>query len=360
MSVYTKEFIQSQYTLVSLLSETSRTKVEVVRRQAGPLAIRKTLHYQNSVYTVLKKLYHPGLVHIFELMISNNETVIIEEYIGGETIQQKIDRGDTFTLGQVYNWLCQLAQILIYIHSNNIIHRDIKPANLIISSDGVLKLIDFDSSRTYRETRQTDTTYLGTKGYASPEQYGYAQTDARSDIYSAGILCNQLLTGQLTGGTIYDAKFRRIVSICTQLDPQYRYQSAIQLLDALKAPSTADNNSKQAAAYPRLTERLRADFAPNRFWRFIIWALIILLFSAAAFTDKTYDPCSPVLIWFSYIWTIGPPVMYLFDNFLVRSAPILPGFIEKRRPILYCILYLLLWFIILLILVIFIMEIANI
>ena len=93
--------------------------------------------------------------------------------------------------------LCaKLAEILIYLHSRTppVIHRDIKPENVIITEEKEPVLIDFDIARTFKTAEETDTVFFGTKGYAPPEQYGFAQTDCRSDIYAFGVLLRFLLT----------------------------------------------------------------------------------------------------------------------------------------------------------------------
>ena len=73
------------------------------------------------------------------------------------------------------------------LHEQKIIHRDIKPSNMILQADGRIRLIDFDAARIFKDNKATDTELLGTKDYAPPEQYGFGQTDPRSDIYSLGV-----------------------------------------------------------------------------------------------------------------------------------------------------------------------------
>lgn len=359
MSRHLKDYIHSAYTAVDLLSDSPRSKVEIVKRPQGPLAVRKTIYCSDTVYPLLKDLRHSGLTHIFDLAVTVNETIVIEEYISGETLQHKIDNGEHFPVVLVHNWLSQLADILICIHTNNIIHRDIKPSNILISSDGVLKLIDFDSSRTFTKDQTNDTMYFGTKGYAAPEQYGFAQTDARTDIYSFGVLCNQLLTGQLTGGIIDDSRLQAIVARCTQIDPQNRYPDALHLLQDLNPQTSYSSTASQVTASPGIARRLKADFTAHRFWRFLIFAFIFLLFGSAGLTDRNYEPCSPLFISFAYLWISLPPILYIFDNFLLRSVPVIPGFKKGDHPLLYAVTYLLIWFFVMVFLVIIIVLIAE-
>ena len=93
-------------------------------------------------------------------------------------------------------WAMQLCDALSYLHSQNppIIYRDMKPANVMLKPEGNIKIIDFGIAREYKEQNLADTTVLGTKGYAPPEQYS-GQTDPRSDIFALGMTMHHLLTG---------------------------------------------------------------------------------------------------------------------------------------------------------------------
>ena len=121
---------------------------------------------------------------------------------------------------------------LTLLHEHGILHRDIKPSNIMeppgASSSGLYRLIDFDAARTVKEGHAEDTRLLGTKGYAPPEQYGSAQTDARSDLYALGVTVRELL------GPDYRGPLRPILARCTEQDPDRRYQSAAKLARAVR------------------------------------------------------------------------------------------------------------------------------
>lgn len=89
----------------------------------------------------------------------------------------------------------QLCQALAPLHRENIVHRDIKPENIVLGADSQVYLIDFGIARFEKAGRSADTTLLGTHGYAAPEQFGFCQSDARADIYSLGVVLNQVVTG---------------------------------------------------------------------------------------------------------------------------------------------------------------------
>ena len=139
-------------------------------------------------------------------------------------------------------------------------HRDISPTNVIVAADGA-HLIDLGIARFRSEDVTHDTTQLGTRGFASPEQCGYAQTDARSDVYSLGRILGYLLTGvrpetpdtaeyerALADGSVVSPEARKIVCRASALEPSARYQSAAALAAALEGEK--DVASEAAAVVP--------------------------------------------------------------------------------------------------------------
>lgn len=113
-----------------------------------------------------------------------------------------------------------------------IIHRDIKPTNIMVSNDDVVYLVDFNISREYDENQSVDTVIMGTQGYASPEQCGFAQTDCRSDIYSIGMLMkNILMVDEYPDKET--KRLKRIIDKCTSIDPGKRYKNIEKLEQAL-------------------------------------------------------------------------------------------------------------------------------
>lgn len=109
-------------------------------------------------------------------------------------------------------------------------YNPIKPSNVLIAPDGHIRLIDLDASRYYDDSKDSDTRYLGTKGYAPPEQFGYSQTNATADIYSLGVTLKNVL-----GEKAEKRKFSRIIRKCTEFDPKNRYPSAAAVKKALLA-----------------------------------------------------------------------------------------------------------------------------
>lgn len=205
---------------VKVLSKSEKSTVCLIREEGGEqFFIRKTLRGKHPVYTELQRLKHPFIPELYEVHVSDTETIIIEEYIEGQTLGNMELSHKQFL--QIVEELCT---VLDFLHVNGIVHRDIKPSNIILAIDGHIRLIDFDAARMPKEDMEQDTTLLGTRGYAPPEQYGFAQTDERSDIYALGMTLKQLL-----GGGIGKSRYGKIIQKCTNLNPDKRYQTVGQV-----------------------------------------------------------------------------------------------------------------------------------
>ncbi|MCD8020593.1 MAG: serine/threonine protein kinase [Clostridiales bacterium] len=197
---------------------------------------------------ILKKLDHPNLPKIIDIIIKDDSLLIIMEYIEGKTLKQILDMEGVIPENQVICWGRQICDVLLYLHGRRppVIYRDLKPSNIILNSEGKLILIDFGTAKEYRNEGQEDTVYLGTKGYAAPEQYGgIGKTDERTDIYCFGVTVYHLLTGRSPNQPPYKIyPIRRwnpdfspglesLIIKCTQENPDERYQSCFELKYAL-------------------------------------------------------------------------------------------------------------------------------
>ena len=176
---------------------------------------------------MLKGKDYPLIPRILHCIENNGETVVVEEYVQGESLLDRIGRREYLSEREAESVLLQLCDGLDEIHAQGIIHRDIKPSNLILQSGGIIRLIDFDAARTVKEHSGEDTMHLGTRGYAPPEQFGYGQTDERSDIYSIGITMQKALPEEYGGYLV------KIFAKCTEIDPDRRYRNLQELRRAL-------------------------------------------------------------------------------------------------------------------------------
>ncbi|HEX9133008.1 MAG TPA: serine/threonine-protein kinase [Ktedonobacteraceae bacterium] len=148
---------------------------------------------------MLAGLQHPNIPSIYDYFHEAGHWYFVMEFIEGETLEDYFSRaaGGTLPVKEVLDIGIQLCSVLEYLHNHQppIIFRDLKPGNVMRAADGHLYLIDFGIARHFKPGRSRDTTALGSLGYAAPEQYGKAQTTARSDIYSLGVILHQALTG---------------------------------------------------------------------------------------------------------------------------------------------------------------------
>ena len=146
---------------------------------------------------ILSRLNHPNLPAFTDFFTEDARHFLVMEYIDGSTLEDLLDRnGGPFSERRVLGWARQLCDVLEYLHSQQppVIFRDMKPGNIMLSRTGRIKLIDFGIARLFKGSGSQDTQLLGTPGFAPPEQYGSAQTDERSDIYSLAMTLYQLMT----------------------------------------------------------------------------------------------------------------------------------------------------------------------
>lgn len=191
------------------------------------------------VMSRISMLNHRNLMRVYDVALNGGYCVSLCEYLGGTTLEAAVNTRGAFGERDAVRIMTQVCEALSALHANGIVHRDVNPSNVMLTSDGTVKLIDFDITRVSNPNAPKDTRILGTLGYASPEQFGFAQTDARSDVYSCGVLLNYLLTGRQPNETLCAGKLQPVVLRCIEIDRAKRFDSAAQLEAALKKPRLA-------------------------------------------------------------------------------------------------------------------------
>jgi len=142
------------------------------------------------------KLNHPNIVSVYEYGEDQNTAFIAMEYVQGRSLKEIFDQNERFDIHTVIGFMSQLLGALTYSHKHGIVHRDIKPANIIIMPDGQIKITDFGIAHIASSDLTQSGTMLGTPNYMSPEQFMGHPVDGRSDLFSAGIIFYQLVTGE--------------------------------------------------------------------------------------------------------------------------------------------------------------------
>ena len=198
---------------------------------------------------LLKRLSHPHLPSIIDVIDGEGTFLIVMDYIEGNPLSKILKRQGAQSQEDVIEWAKQLCDVLGYLHSRQppIVYRDMKPSNVMLKPDGNVTLIDFGTAREFKSSSVADTTCLGTQGYAAPEQFGgHGQTDGRTDIYCLGATMYHLVTGHNPAEPPYEmypirqwnpklsSGLEAIILKCTQKNPNDRYQSCAELMYALE------------------------------------------------------------------------------------------------------------------------------
>ncbi|MDD4495478.1 MAG: serine/threonine-protein kinase [Eubacteriales bacterium] len=250
--------------------------------------IRKSVRDMCVEPEILKRLDHPSLPKIFDVVEESDSIYIIMEYIKGISLDKLLAEQGRVEENTVVKWSLTICDVLRYLHEmepSPIIHRDLKPSNIILAHSGELRIIDFGTAREFKQDNSLDTVYIGTRGYAAPEQYGGGQTSPASDIYSLGVTMHHLLTGLSPNTPPYrlipvrecapevSEELEEIINKCTKSDPIERYISAAalkeDLLHRLKAANIGakaiKNKQEQVQMNARFNNRLITVWGNSEF-----------------------------------------------------------------------------------------------
>ena len=212
--------------------------------------------------SLLKNLSHPYIPTIVDVVDKDDSILVVMDFIEGKSLKKYLEENGSFSEEDVTNWAKQICDVLIYLHSRNpkIIYRDLKPGNIMLRPNGTICLIDFGTAREYKAEEKGDTIYLGTRGYAAPEQFGgQGQTDERTDIYCLGTTMYHLLTGHNPSEPPYEMYpvrqwnplisqgLEKIIEKCTRQNPDERYSSATEVLYDLDNTSALEEDYRKKA-----------------------------------------------------------------------------------------------------------------
>lgn len=258
--------VAGNYKILSVIGRggTSVVYLAINERANRPWAIKEVqkgqgaeLEADRKEIEMLRRLKHPNLPAIADVIEYEDSLLIVMDYIEGRSLDEILREQGAQPQEQVVKWARQLGDVLFYLHTREpaVIYRDMKPANVMLKPDGErIALIDFGAAKEYKPEKMKDTVSLGTRGYAAPEQYVEdGKSDARTDIYCLGVMLFQLLTGADPHGLrpiteINPALSQGLESIilrCTQVEKENRYQSCGELLYDLEHYDRIDRKSRR-------------------------------------------------------------------------------------------------------------------
>lgn len=303
------------------------SKVTLLRNpDSGDFAVRRIVDiHQAAVYRELKKIGDSHIPAIYDISAEGNgKFEILEEYIEGQTLEEILQEKGSVPEPVAVVYTMQLCDALDVLHHAGLVHRDIKPDNIIISPQNCLYLIDFDIARIRKEGKTSDTEFLGTQGYAAPEQFGFRQTNEQTDIYAAGVLLNKLLTGKTPQEFLTEGRLRGIIRRCTEMDAGRRYRSAKALKRALRpylprGHPQGLNFLRQIPGFRSFT--LWKMAAAGSVYVSLLLCLIVGVLETGAGFCSVLELALPC-IYYVFLW------FFLFDSFQIRSKIL---WLEKSR-----------------------------
>lgn len=269
-----------------------------------------------DLYGRLTDVRCPQIARIYGTAVVDDKLCVVQEYLDGHTLEEFLQAKGCQDESTASGMAFEICEALIVLHGKDIIHRDLTPKNIIITEKGQLKVIDFGISRVEKADAATDTEFLGTAGFAAPEQYGFHQSTAQTDIYSVGVLLNYIRTLKFPNEELAEGNLRPVIEKCTKMDAADRYQSAEELKEALLSVGRADKMKKREPRNSETTNKL-PGFRKNVWWHkliggfYYVTAFAIMLSSFWIHYDSLINRITvPVGFFLFYV----APVPILFDT----------------------------------------------
>ena len=309
----------SYYKTIAIINE--EHKIYLVQHQeTNQICIKKILDIYNiNVYEHLRSNHITGTPKIIDYAEDDNQLILIEEYISGISLSDKISNA-VLTLRDILNYMVDLCRVLSDLHSFDpaIIHRDIKPSNVIITHYNRAVLLDFNAAKFHSTNSTEDTVLLGTQGYAAPEQYGFGSSSPQTDIYSLGIMLKEMLASISYTSKELDA----IIYKCTQMNPTERYSTINELQNEIF--SLIDDKTIHTVTRSKSTYAL-PGFRTKTPWKMIVASASYLFISYLCLTltvENTYGGA----LWLERIFCLIMMLTIVFGCFDYRN-------IQKLMPL---------------------------
>lgn len=308
--------IDDSYHVERVLAKGEGGRTELVSGPDGGLFVRKRMPLplaNRGVWERLAGERGPRLPRVIATYELPDEFVAVCTWIEGVPLPDLVEERGAFHPVEAASLVGELAEALSWLHERGIVHRDVSPSNVVMAADGA-HLIDFGIARLRSDDATHDTTLLGTWGFAAPEQYGFAQTDARSDVYALGRLLAYLVCGELPGTPAFDERLadadvvppelRAVIDRACAFEPSVRYRSVLGLARAAreaaaKAPVKVEQvePAGEGASFPQRLPRLRRLLVGIIA---LVQLLVVIIFGGATIQligapTSVSDPLSGVL-----------------------------------------------------------------
>lgn len=267
------EYLEERFRKIDVLGNSGKKSTFLAKDTVtGQIVVMKYISKENiRVYQCLMSVRHRNLIPIFFVAEGEKNGLVIMEFISGKMLEDCYGERGRLSEKEALYFVRQLLEGLCVIHKLKLVHRDISPQNVLVSSDGVVKILDFDIGRIVKKGQGCDTELLGTVGYAAPEQFGFSQSDARTDIYGVGVILNVMLTGVFPHEYCYrEGKLGEIIQKCIRMEPELRYQSAEKLLREVKSVRVVEEAKGSFGYRVRSIINVLPGFRTGKLWKEIL------------------------------------------------------------------------------------------
>lgn len=320
--------------------------------KSNKIYIKKLAHvYNKSIYEYLKNNPIEGIPTILVLFEENSVLTIIEEYISGNSLSDKINEG-SLSENSIKKYISELCVILEKLHSSSppIVHRDIKPSNILITYSDHVVLLDFNAAKYKKVLEESDTMLIGTQGYAAPEQYGFGSSTPQTDIYAVGILLKELQQSLKINTHTFDG----IIKKCTKLKPSERFKNVSSILYAInkRKKFIVKNNETDSKKYvtdsSQYKKFLPPGFRNNNPFHMILAVLgyIIIIICAFSYEPTKVKNNPSADLWLNRVFIVMAlfGIVAALNNYIGISTKFMPLCRNSSRN-LRCIGYILFSFI---------------
>lgn len=316
----------SNYKTIAILNEAHGIYL-VQNLTSNRIYVKKILDVYNiDIYKKLQTNPVSGTPRIIEFYEQNNQLTIIEEYLSGTPLEEKLQEGVPYN--DVKKYMADLCYILKKLHAFTppIIHRDIKPSNIIITNFNRACLIDFNAAKNYSSSANEDTRLLGTQGYAAPEQYGFGSSSPQTDIYSLGIVLKEMLSSC----NQYPSELDTIVTKCTQMNPSERFSCITELEQAIQGISSPNKTIKK---HESIMSFIPPGFRTLTPWKMAVSTPIYALILWLCLTLEVKN-VSGLALWVERIFCLAMFLSIIFGLFNYRDIQRFVPLCKSQNPLI--------------------------